>query len=395
MNISFKSRIHITSIIYLLLYCNLAISQTDGRLFGYFANNNTIDENQNHTTITHIWTGINDRSLVTSLILSELADAKAFGIKAFVSLDPFLFQMSGDATTNTLAQCPYTLELNSEVYFETLVNTLIDSGYLVPNKPELSTVAAFYPVDEPELCGLTDQGSSAHPALVNAIATIRNNPNTSNFPIAVIASRNYSNATKGIRLYDWAGMDWYSKSTSGYLAAFDAFAATLLSSQRTILVPQAAVGGFLSSAGEPHDPDLILNRFLADQRIIGIIPFLWSHAETTGTRDIPDLREAYTAIGRHIKNGDPLPIVVNLSCINQGGGLFECTVNADRGTPPYSYQWFGASSSFGNQAYYSITCGVVSQARVTVTDSQGSQLTVTKSISCSPGTVPKAIDNDS
>lgn len=150
-------------------------------------------------------------------------------------------------------------------------------------------------------------------------------------------SKNYSQAINGIRLFDWVGHQWYTASTTSYLSSFDALSSSLLSDQRTVLVPQAAVGGFLSSAGAPHDPSLILNRFLADTRVIGIMPFLWDHAETTGTQDIPELRQAYTAIGKHIKNGDPLPLIGSLACSNQGGGLFECTANADRGTEPYAY----------------------------------------------------------
>lgn len=217
-----------TRIFYLFLavlisaYSFNAQAQSQPRFLGYFANDDRLSENFDHTNITFIGVFSPDRSIATSRILSNLAEAQNLGVRAIVAVKPFVF-VPGTSSDS----CPVTLESNSSSYFATLVNTLISQGYLVPNDPDASTVAAFYPVDEPELCGLKDQGGNAHPALANAINTIISNPNTSNFPIAVIASSSYGQAIKGLRLFDWAGMDWYQKSTPNYLAEFSTFTSAL------------------------------------------------------------------------------------------------------------------------------------------------------------------------
>lgn len=379
----------------ILLYILIGISETysQDRFLGYFANNGAVSQNQDHTNVTVLWAGIQDDDEAISLILAELNQAQLYNIKVIVPVSSFLFRSQADGTTNTLAQCPLEAEPNSSIIFNDLINELINAGYLIANNPEASLVTAFLVIDEPELCGLKDRGPWPHPLLQNAVDVIHSHPATSNFPLMTSVSKNYPQAINGIRLFDWVGHQWYSVSTGSYLSSFDALASSLNPNQRTVLVPQASVDGFMSSAGDPHDPALILNRFLADQRIIGIMPFLWDHAETTGTKDIPALRQAYTAIGKHIKNGDPLPLIGTLGCSNQGGGLFECNATADRGTPSYSYAWDGAAATMGNEATYFITCGVHGiQARVTITDSESEQITMSSSLFCDPGSVIKSKD---
>ncbi|GAB4117414.1 MAG: hypothetical protein Tsb0027_10020 [Wenzhouxiangellaceae bacterium] len=390
MNMVFKYN----AIAIIILMCGASLAYSQDRFFGYFANNGAISQNQDHTNINFIWAGMDDNEEAIALLLSELSDAQFYNTRAIVPVDTFVFVKQGDSTTNTLAQCPFEFEQNSSLFFADLVDELVNMGFLVPNNPDQSTVAGFLVIDEPELCGLKDQNGLPHPALLNAVNTVRNNPQTSNFPIMTSVSKNYPQAINGIRLFDWVGHQWYSASTSSYLSSFDALSSSLNPNQRTILVPQASVDGFMSSAGDPHDPDLILNRFLADQRIVGIMPFLWDHAETTGTKDIPSLRQSYTSIGKHIKNGDPLPVIASLACSNQGGGLFECSVAADRGNPPYVYTWHGASAVMGNEASYFIACGVHGiQARVTITDSESEQITVSSGLFCDTGTVVKSKDD--
>jgi hypothetical protein len=365
------------------LACLLAAgiaSANPPRFFAYFANNSYIPENYQHTNVTYIWAGFGDRNYATSVILQELNTARQYGRKAIVEVPAFVFSSNNGS-------CPYSLQPAAASYWNTFVNTLISYGHLVPNNPAASTVIAFYPVDEPELCGLKDQSGSAHPALVNAINTLRSHPATSSFPIGVIASKKYGEAIRGIRLFDWAGLDNYSVSTSSYLAQFATFESQLLSHQRSILVPQASLGGFMGSYGEYHDPDMILDRFLLNTRIIGIIPFLWGHHDTTGVRGIPELRTAYTAIGNHIANGAPLPLKVSSSCFGSGG-LFECSATVTRGTPPYFYNWQGASWGGSAYAIYNRPCGQVHQIQLTVSDSGGQQRTVSHSLYCEPGSVP-------
>jgi hypothetical protein len=350
------------------------------RFFGYFASSTYIAENYQHTNVTHIWAGFGDRSHATTVILQELDAARAYGVKAIVEVPAFVF-------SSNKGRCPYSLQSASASHWNDFIDTLIAHGHINPGNADASTVLGFYPVDEPELCGLTDQGGSAHPALVNAINTIRNHPVTATYPIGTIASKKYANAIRGLRLFDWVGLDNYSVSTSSYLSQFTTFESKLLPHQRSILVPQASRGGFMSSYGAYHDPEMILDRFLSNPRIIGIVPFLWGHAETTGVRGIPELETAYTAIGNHIASGAPLPLKVSSHCFGSGG-LFECSASASHGTPPYTYDWQGAYRSGSGYAVYNLICGVVHQVQLVVTDSGGQQQSVTHQLYCARGSIP-------
>lgn len=161
----------------------------------------------------------------------------------------------------------------------------------------------------------------------------------------------------------------------------------MLQNQKEILIPQASYGGsIMQQFGSWHDPDKILDWFLADARTIGIIPFLWAHPGTTGTRDIPELRDAYTAIGSHIANGDPLPLRGELTCFGSGG-QFECNASASRGVPPYQYEWTGAVSS-GSFAIYTTICGIAELAKVTIIDSANNSVTEQQTLNCAPVTDP-------
>lgn len=279
----------------LALASSPVFAQAHLKYFGYFANNSYQAENRDHTNVTHIWVDINDSYPSDSVILSELNAAKANGLKALVSVAPYLF----DGTSNWSAD-PY-----AATKFANLVNQLIQAGHLVPGNPAASTVAAFYPVDEPELYGLTDHLATRqpHPALANAVSVIRNNPNTSNFPIAVITSRQYSSVLNGLKLFDWVGLDNYDINDSEYLRDLHYLTMKLRPEQRTIVVPQAATGGMMSDYGTPHTPSAMYEYARADSRVIMIMPFLWAHHNATGTANIPSLRAAYTAIGTEIKAG--------------------------------------------------------------------------------------------
>lgn len=219
---------------FLAMSADPALAGQHLQYYGYYANNGYVGENYDHTNITFIGVWTSDVNQATSIILSELASAKSKGIKAIVTVSPFLFSNGG-------GNCPFGNQPSSAQYWSAFVSKLVADGYLVPGNPSASTVAAFYPVDEPDGCGLGDVNGAANPALVNAISTIRNNSNTANFPVAAIFSSNYASAARGIQLYDWVGYDNYSLKDWNYVSSFDQFENYVnLSRQRTILVPQAA-----------------------------------------------------------------------------------------------------------------------------------------------------------
>jgi hypothetical protein len=280
-------------LIVLLLVCaRPASAQEHLRYFGYFANNTYQSENQAHTNITHVWTGP-DRTQARTIILAELQQAKSYGIKAVVSVDSFVFAASGG--------CPYANSPSAAADFRVLVDDLVTAGYLVPNDPEASTVVAFYPIDEPELCGLKDQGGAPHPALANAVNAIRGDARTSNFPVASIGSKKYDEAIQGLRLFDWVGLDNYGTDNDGYLYDLLMLSFNLRPQQRIIVVPQAAQGGMLDNSY--HDPGRMAAYANSEARVIMLMPFLWGHADTNGTRGIPALRDQYREIGSRVKFG--------------------------------------------------------------------------------------------
>ena len=259
--------------------------------FGYFANADYVAENYDHTNIEHIWAGVADRTQALNMILTGLASAKSHGIKAVVEVDSFLFTNAG---TSNLGYQP-----SAAVYWQQLVDQLVAKGYLIPGDPQNSTVAAFYPVDEPDLNGLADSGGSASSALVNAINVIHANAATSNVPVAVIVSSHYGNMPLGLRLFDWVGMDNYHLDDGAYRSAVGTLESYLdLTRQKVILVPQA----FLKDGyGDANSPYYIYDMALSDPHVVMLMPFLWKHADFVGTAQVPALKEAYTAIGKQVK----------------------------------------------------------------------------------------------
>lgn len=291
--------------LFLLASCLSLPASAIPKYFGYFNNNTTPatsfqPDNQDHTNVTWIYIG-EDGYDWDPTILNELALAKSYGNKAVVTVTPHLFQTGPT----------YSADPNAASNFAALVDKLVAGGYLVPGNPEASTVAAFYPVDEPEYRkGLVDIGGAPHPALTNAVNVIKSNPATWNFPVAVVVSQDYGPVIQGMRLFDWAGMDDYKSCMPvdlycwSYSASVADFTAQLRPEQRTIVVPQAGKGGDLDNI--THDPYKTYEMAMADSRVVMLVPFLWAGHPTSGmsgVRDIASLRSAYRPIGFQIKYG--------------------------------------------------------------------------------------------
>lgn len=266
-------------------------AQAEVKYFGYWANNGYQAENQDHTNITHVWTGANNADARNAILL-ELQRAKDNGNKAMISVDSFLFNISGTS---------YSQRPDATTVFRSLVGDLVNAGFLVPGNPEQSTVAAFYPVDEPELHGLSDIGGAAHPALVNAINVIRADTRTAGIPIAMISSKRFRDALQGLRLVDWVGADNYGANDNGYIDTLGDMLRATRPEQRAIMVPQAGVGGILD--GSPHTPETMYGVGKGDARVIMLLPFLWGHADTNGVRTHAALKASYTQIGKEVKHG--------------------------------------------------------------------------------------------
>lgn len=196
--------------------------------------------------------------------------------------------------------------------------------------------------------------------------------------------------TEGMKLTDWASMTNYYLSTSSYISDFINFTNQLNSSQQAILLPQASYGGMMSQYGTWHDPDQIFDWFLSDSRVIGIIPFLWSHHDTDGVKDISSLQTAYSNYGKQIKQD--LIVYADVYCELDGQSWenFTCTASASGGTGGFSYEWSDTTQT-GSTAYYNLQCphpqsgdgsDVSQTVQVTVTDSSGHYAKDTDVLQC-------------
>ncbi|UNK50558.1 hypothetical protein MNR01_06005 [Lysobacter sp. S4-A87] len=274
-------------------------SWANPKYFGYFANNTVPPDisfqpdNYAHTNITYVYSG-SDPYNWDATILREVGLAKGYGNKAIVSVTSYVF--------DTTISNAYRIDPFAAAQFNALVDKLIAAGYLVPGNPEASTVAAFYPVDEPERYGLSDYMGFPSPALSMAVEVIRANPATHNFPIAAVVSGAYGPVVQGMGLFDWVGLDHYPGNDGDYRNALTTFYTHVRQDQKIIIVPQAAYGTDLD--GEWHNPEYMHFLAQAESRVILLMPFLWAgQPGVTGVRDIASLRSSYTAIGHQVKYG--------------------------------------------------------------------------------------------
>jgi hypothetical protein len=281
------------------------LAQTGPRYFGYFYNdaNNSFQENYAQINLYHISTQIigsnntTDRNATTQYTLGQLAQAKALGVRAIITATPFVFYWT-DSTQK------WSADPNAATVWSTFVNQLIASGYIIPGRPDLSTVAAIYVMDEPDGAGFGDVNGAANPVFAGGVNVIRSNSATSDIPLASILTSNYATSIpQGLKLLDWVGFDWYSATESQWTASYNQLESMLSNSQRTIIVPKAAEGGTLGNGYD--DPNFFNNVFTTDPKVVWFSPFVWWTGNGwTGTRDIPALRTAYTQIGGNIRSAD-------------------------------------------------------------------------------------------
>ena len=314
----------------------------DPGVFGYWNSSsviqsNSLSEHYQHANFTHISAnGRDDFSTYLSASMNELQKAHNFGVKAMVDVRPFVLTLSSDPDR----ACPYSINTNAYSLFQQFVNQAITEGHLIPGNLPASTILAFHLVDEPELCNLRDVNGNPHPALQNAVQAIRNNPDASDIPIVISVHSNYSSALEGMKLADWVAMTDYSNDASAYISRHINMRNQLRPQQKVLLLPQASFGGpMMSGRGPWHDPEVIMDWFIQDPRTIGIFPFLWDHPDTNGTRDIPDLKAAYTNYGKQIKNNQVIEVDVDCDLEDFSWDSFECTAQVTGGTQPYSYDW--------------------------------------------------------
>jgi len=356
--------------------CSAGPSAAAPSYMSYFGLGWNIPEAQDHVNLYWVvsWDWDVDE------ILSELADAKARGMRAIVHTEFAFFEGSGPYAN----VCPYTPRPDAAARWDAFAQTLLSRGLL-------ETVAAFYPVDEPDLCGLPTGD------VLTALGIIRGHPLTAGKPVAAIFTCDIAKKYGGLyrfsgghkygealRAYDWVGFDCYGTDNIFTDAAwstprfdnhcfcirsdpgpsyYDNFKAQLdLDRQRLILVPQ----GFISagSDGLPDDAQLFASRAAADPSVILMAPFTWfDRAFYPGVRSQPALSQQWRAIGKWIAIANPpdahppLPEPVSPRLHVSASDLrhfsvYDLTCNAtDADTCAIELDWQAADGNVGTRLF--------------------------------------------
>lgn len=295
------------------------------RWYGYFWNNSFVANNADHTNITMIGAvernaqdDATQQSAATTAIENALKVAQKDGEQAMVDIEAIVFIETGDPSNTCYGNNP-----TAKDDFDKFVATLETDGYLVRNHPELGTVSSFYVADEPDRsCGgslrdvysddYTDMGPA--PALLNAISAIRQNADAGNFPLATIVTKNgYSYMLDGLGLFDWISFDDYGSGYGTYLDTLAGFEVITHDNdlvggtpQHYFMVPAVSWGlgdGHAYVGGAPSFYD----RFIADDSIVGIMPFKWAVAtDTNGMNYTSSWAPEYIALGHSVMTGTPV-----------------------------------------------------------------------------------------
>ncbi|WP_339804494.1 NBR1-Ig-like domain-containing protein [Saezia sanguinis] len=266
-------------------------------------------------------------------LMVDLNVIKANGNKAVITT-PVLYMSPGSGAQ------PNTLRPDAQAQWSSFMFRLIADKFFDPANPENGTVVGFYPVDEPEINGMADVNGAPSPKLIQILNIIRNNQNSRLAPLTTCASIYYGNVIQGLKLFDWIGLDVYTRpiwDEHGNIIGYeneddDAYVGKfyhlqsllqLRPEQRMVLVPQAAVfyDRNTSQVSDDicNDPYRMLFVAQTNPAVMAIIPFLWNSVNTStelfdglrsGAPQLQGIRQAYDQIGKQVKFAG-----ANASCI--------------------------------------------------------------------------------
>jgi len=280
------------------------------QFFTYYGLGSSYGEARDHVNLYWAvsWSGSSDD------LVAQVQEARNAGVKAILHAEfPFFAGV-----------CPYTVRPDAVAQWRALAARLAAQGLL-------DTVIAIYPLDEPDLCGVSDGD------MQTVIAIIHNEPLTRDKKVAGLFTVDIAKKWGGhyrltnsehkysgsLRAFDWVGFDCYGCKTifsetawdtvrfdvskPGFVTVpgptlYDNFKSQLdLSRQQVIVVAKAALGGPLF-ADWYDDPAFFYSRASADPDVVMLLPFTWfdQPGGVLGVRSIAGLRAIYNAIGKDV-----------------------------------------------------------------------------------------------
>jgi hypothetical protein len=157
----------------------------------------------------------------------------------------------------------------------------------------LQNVVALYPQDEPDRLGIPDEAIAEANTQVRAVAAEFDE--LEDVPLAVIYSG--TGRHPGMSTYDWVGIDSYRLGRRVLAKPYSELVVKMRPEQRLLLVPGGA-------SPWVQDPEPFFRRATEDDRVIGIVAFIWFDYAATGVeRGIRSngLADRYRKLGAQAK----------------------------------------------------------------------------------------------
>jgi len=268
----------------LVLFVSFLVASAFSRevFFGYFDSDDTSPaETADHVNMAMIGADgpSSARDFISQRILKQMQLAKDSGTPyVCVALTHILYTFNGrKATYNT---DPVTVPL-LVAFFDQMRDLNLTH-----------MVKCFYPIDEPELYGVSVPLLYQANGAVRAVAVSYLHLANASLGVIYGDKRNYP----AIENYDWVGFDNYGAKEGIFNGLYQDLVSRLKPNQKTIIVPGGA---------QPwnQDPTRFVQQALTDTRVAWLTPFLWlSPYEGGRYKGIKDngMAPAYRNAGKQI-----------------------------------------------------------------------------------------------
>jgi len=257
--------------------------------YAYFgADSAQITATYQHVNLVHIgswgdWVTPQGRINMINDIVAMAQQAKGVNLPVMLSMDFCLFEQ-----TNPRVPLPPEV---SRAYMDEFFTRLRDENLI-------DTVAAFYPIDEPNIheVAVSNQDMINANNWLRAVAGFYWDP-TKPLPLATIYGAGGGNSLDnlpGISSFDWCGIDNYGADIFNN-GQYNKLLSQMRPDQKTIYVPGGA---------NPwrEDPLPYYARALQDPRVVLITPFIWI---TDSGIAVNGMAPEYEHVGQLILAGNP------------------------------------------------------------------------------------------